>query len=321
MLNRCRFLLLALLFSVFGREYLHSEQIYSDRAEIPDKFKWNFALFYEDFASWEADLNTAKSVQSELMSLRGRLGQGPEVLLRAMELSDQIGLLLTRTFGYVSMLRDIDMRNNEVQERYGQMMAFYATLSADLSWFNPEILTIPEEQMRSWLSETPSLSPYRFGLLDAYRTGEYTLDANGERLLGLHGRVRRAPGEIYNALTNADGERPEVELSNGERVTVTPGLYGKVLNQYPDWEDRKRVQTAWMKQFENRRNTFASIYAGVLGQGWVEAESRGYESTLRMELNANAIPVEVVENLIQASKDGAPQLQRYHNLRDRKSVV
>lgn len=317
MLDRCRLLFLPVLFSVFGWGFLHAEKVFADRDEIPDKFKWSLDLFYEDFASWEADLNTAKSVQSELMSLRGRLGQSPEVLLHAMELSDQIGLLLTRTFGYVSMLRDIDMRDNEVQERYGQMMAFYAKLSADLSWFNPEILTIPEEQMRSWLAETPSLSPYRFGLLDAYRTGEYTLDANGERLLGLHGRVRRAPGEIYNALTNADGERPEVELSNGDSVTVTPGLYGKALNQYPDGEDRKRVQAAWMKQFEERRNTFASIYAGVLGQGWVEAESRGYESTLQMELNANAIPVEVVENLIQAAKNGSSQLQRYHDLRKR----
>jgi oligoendopeptidase F len=72
-----------------------------------------------------------------------------------------------------------------------------------------------------------------------------------------------------------------------------------------------------MQQFEDRQNTFASIYEGVLKQGWALAESRGYPSTLEMELNADNVPVEVVESLVEAARDGAEVLQRYHHMRQR----
>jgi oligoendopeptidase F len=288
---------------------------WSDRSEIPARYKWDLTLFYENWESWEADLDRATAVYETLNTYRGRLGESPETLLEAMQLSDEGGMLFTKVFGYVALKRDVDTRDNDTQARFGQVMSAYSKVRARLSWMSPELLAIPEERMRSWVVENDGLAPYRFSLLDTYRTGQYTLSADGERLLSLHGKVRRVPGEVHSALTNADGERPEVELTSGERITITPGIYGKALNQFTDASDRRKVQEAWMAQYEERRNTFAAIYAGVLGQGWAEADSRGYASTIEMALTENAIPFEVIENLIRSARDGALHLQRYHAIR------
>lgn len=290
---------------------------FESRDEVPAAYKWDFSLFYPDWEAWEADLVKMEELYARAENYRGRLHEGPGILLEARQLFDEAGMISTRLWGFAGQRRDVDTRDNFVRGQVGKLLAAYSRISASLSWFTPELLTIPRETMTDWIDATPELEPYRFGIMDSYRTGEYTLDAEGERLLSLHGKVRRAPADIFSSLTNADGDRPEVTLSDGTTITVTPGMYSKALNTYRNPEDRKAVQVAWMRQFEDRQNTFASIYGGVLQQGWSLAESRGYGSTLEMELDENNIPLEVVESLVETARDGSDALQRYHQMRQR----
>jgi oligoendopeptidase F len=284
---------------------------------IPANQKWNMDLFYPSWEAWEADLAKAESLYTELAGYKGRLAEGPETLREGLNLSDSAGIMLDRLYGFVAQSRDLDTRNNEVQAYYGKMLQTWSRIGVMLSWIDPEILTIPEGTMTRWLDENPDLEPHRFGLLDTYRTGKFTLDETGEKLLSLHSPVRGSASQIYRALTNTDGDRPEVELESGETVTVTPGVYGKALSVYKNPEDRRTIQEAWMKQFENRSNTFASIYNGVVQQNWALAQSRGYESSLQMKLNRNDIPESVVTSLVEAARSGAHELQRFHKLRQK----
>jgi oligoendopeptidase F len=289
--------------------------VYSSREEIPASHKWDLDLFYPGWGEWEADVERMESLYMGLAAYRGRLAEGPEVLLEMLRLSDQAGEIGSRVWGFVSMSRDIDMRDNGARARHGQLMGVYARTGPALSWISPEILTIPRETMLEWLDRVPGLAPYRFGLMDTYRTGEYTLDAEGERLLNLHGNVRRTAREVHGALTNADVEQPEIILADGRPFTVTAGSYRMALNTMRDPRDRRAVQEAWTRQFAARRNTFAAIYSGILAQGWATGEARGYPSTLAMRLDRNNIPEAVVTSLIAAARDGAHALQRYHHLR------
>lgn len=288
---------------------------YSDRSEIPERFKWDLSLYYPGWKEWQADVEAVDAVYRELAGFEGRLGEGPDVLLEALKVADRGGLLLTKVFGYVAQMRDLDTRDNEVQSRFRELIALYSRIMTRTSWLDPEILQIPRETMEAWISGTPGLGTYRFNLMDTYRTGHYTLDHEGERLLDLHGKVRQLPRDIYSSLTNADGDRPEVLLADGSSFTVTPGTYRAALNRKASSADRFTIQKAWMEQFRERRNTFAAIYNGVLQQGWTLAESRGYPSTIEMKLNGNNIPLEVVTNLVEAARQGAGELQRYHRLR------
>jgi oligoendopeptidase F len=288
-----------------------------DRQSIPANQKWNMDLFYPSWDAWEADMVTAEALYTEMAGYKGRLGEGPEILGKVLELSDSAGILLDRLYGFSAQFRDLDTRNNEIRAKYGKMIQTWSRIGAMLSWIDPEILTIPEETMKQWIDENPDFEPHRFGLMDTYRTGKFTLDEKGEKLLSLHSPVRGSAGQIYRSLTNADGDRPVVELTSGETVTVTPGVYSKALSVYKDPEDRRTIQEAWMKQYEKRSNTFASIYNGVVQQNWALAQSRGYESSLQMKLNRNDIPEAVVTSLVEAARSGAHELQRYHKVRQK----
>ena len=290
---------------------------YETRETIPAQFKWDFSLFYPDWDAWKADMVRMEALYEEMATYQGRLAEGPQTLITVLNLSSEAGLLGTKVWGYLSARRDVDMRENEPQQRYRELLAVYARIGPKLSWISPEILTIPQETMLEWVDAHPELEPHRFGLMDTYRTGEFTLDAEGERLLSLHSRVRGTARDIYQTLTGADVERPDVRLSNEETLELSAGVYAKALNVYENPADRRTVQEAWMEQFKERRNTFASIYNGVLNQGWALAQSRGYESTLAMELNGNDIPHAVVESLVETARSGSAEVQRYHHLRQR----
>jgi oligoendopeptidase F len=69
--------------------------------------------------------------------------------------------------------------------------------------------------------------------------------------------------------------------------------------------------------FGARRNTFASIYNGVLHRDWFQARARGYATTLDAALFGNAIPADVVTTLIAEGRAGVAPFQRYHRLRKR----
>jgi oligoendopeptidase F len=298
---------------------LHGEKesplVYESRDQIPEKYKWNMSLLHESWEDWEAGLERMESLYMQMLDYKGRLSEGPDVLLEILRLSDEAGKQSYFSYGYPSQLSDLDGQDNVAREALGKVLAVYSRIGSNLSWISPEILTIPESTMIQWIDETPALEIYRFELLDTYRTSEHTLDEAGEKLLSFHSVVRNTPEEIFDALTNADGERPEVTLSDGEVLKLTSGSYGKILNTERNPADRRLVQEKWMEQFIDRRNTFAAIYSGVLNQGWGLAQSRGYESTLKMKLDRNNIPTEVVTSLVEAARACSVDLQRYQALR------
>ena len=312
-LLRSQLLLIATSSVVFGEDTYN----FASRDEIPATYKWDFTLFYPDWEAWETDLVRMEELYGQAKSYSGRLHEGPEVLLEAYELFEKAGKVSIRLWGYAGLMRDVDTRDNLVRGQVGKLLGAYSRIGTSLSWFTPELLTIPRDTMVEWIDATPELEEYRFGLMDTYRTGKHTLDAEGERLLSIHGKVRGTASDVFSSLTNSDGDRPEVVLSDGTTVTVTPGSYSEALTTYRNPVDRRAVQNAWMQQFEDKQNTFASIYDGVLKQGWSLAESRGYASTIEMQLDGNNIPIEVVESLVEVAKEGSPALQRYHQMRQR----
>jgi oligoendopeptidase F len=318
MFKICSFLLIASLPGFTLHAVADAETavpVFESREAIPKTHKWDMELFYPSWEAWDVDLHKAEGIYEEVMGYKGRFSEGPATLLETLQLMDQGGILLDRLFGYAAQMRDLDTRDNTVQAQFGRMIQTWSRIGAQLSWIDPEILSLPRETMEAWIDSTPGLEPYRFGLIDTYRTGEFTLDEDGERLLSLHSQVRGSPRQIYSALTNADGDQPVIKLSDGEDLTVTAGTYSKVLSTNRNSADRKAVQKARMEQFNHRRNTFAALYNGVVQQNWALTQSRGYESSLEMNLNRNDIPVEVVTSLVAAAREGADQLQRYHNVR------
>jgi oligoendopeptidase F len=288
-----------------------------NRADIAESDKWNLDDIYPDWEAWERAKAELDRLIGEYAALKGTLGQGPERLVKAFRLNDELGQLAYKAYFYPSLRHDEDQRDNSVNARKQQIQAVLARWQEATSWFSPELLTIPIETARGWLASHADLAVYRFAIEEVYRQQEHVLDEQGEKLLSLSSRLSAAPSESYSALSTADAKFPEIKLSTGETVTMSYGQYRAVVATNRHQADRRAAFLAHYGTFQQNINTYAALYHSVCQRDWFHARSRGYASTLDAALHGNAIPRSVVENLIAATRAGVEPLRRYHRLRRR----
>ncbi len=286
-----------------------------NREEIPDAYKWNLADIYADWPSWEADLGALHRRIDEYAELKGTLANGPDRLLAAFQLNDSLGQLAYKVYFFAALKHDEDQRDNAVNARRQQVEALLARWQQAVSWFSPELLTIPIETIRSWMDASAELATYRFAVEEVFRQQEHVLDEHGERLLSLSSRLSGAPHEVYQALSTADAKFPEITLSTGETITASYGQYRAVLSRNRNQADRREAFFAHHRTYEAALNTYASLYHAVCQRDWFHARSRGYKTTLEAALHGNNIPRAVVDNLIATTRAGVEPLRRYHRLR------
>jgi oligoendopeptidase F len=288
-----------------------------DRSEIPERFKWNLSHIFPDWDAWQAAYADLEAKIAQYAALQGTLAQGPDRLLAALKLADDIGQLTYKVWYFASLRYDEDQRDNEINARRQQVQILFAKQSQASAWFNPELLKIPLATVQHWMAEDATLAVYRFAVEDLYRQQEHVLDDKGEHLLSLASRFSTTPYDAYAALSTADIKHPTVELSTGERATLTYGQYRAILATNRNQEDRARAFAAFHEVYQASVNTYASLYNGVLQRDWFHAQARGYTSTLEAALHGDNIPTSVVENLIETTKAGTEPLRRYHRLRKR----
>lgn len=288
-----------------------------NRSEIPDRFKWNVGDIFESWDAWDAGYKQLESGVDQYAALKGTLAGGPEHLLRAFRLAEDLGQLAYRVWYYPSLQYDEDQRNNTINARRQQVQILFARWKQAESWFSPELLKIPLETIRAWMDQAPPLQLYRFAIENLYRQQEHVLDEAGERLMSLSSRLASAPNDAYWALSTADTKFPAITLSTGEQVTVSYGQYRAILATRREQSDREKAFTVFHETYKASLNTYASLYNGVCQRDWFQARARGYTSTLEAALHGDNIPTSVVENLIDTTRAGVAPLRRYHTLRKR----
>jgi oligoendopeptidase F len=286
-----------------------------DRAEISERYTWDLGHIYPDWDAWQSDLDRLQELMDSYQSLKGTLSEGPQRILEASRLSDELGQLAYRVYQYPGLMQSQDTRDNAVQGRLEQVRLALAAFRQATAWYTPELLEIPEGTMQGWLDETAELAPYRFGIEESYRMQLHVLDEDGERLLAFASTFAGTPAQTYSMLADADVKFPTITLSDGSEMVASHANYSQGLHTLRDQDDREKLFKAHFTVYDDYPNTYAAIYNGVLQKDWFTARSRRYESALEAKLDDDNIPVAVVEKLIETARNGGGPLQRYHRMR------
>src|SRR5262245_58524015 len=156
-----------------------------ERTEIPDRFKWNLSHIFPDWDAWQRTYDVLDRKIAEYAALEGTLAQGPEKLLAALLLADEIGRLEYLVWYFATLKYDEDQRNNEINDKRQQIHVLIAKAVQATAWFNPELLRIPLPTVQQWMAANSELAVYRFAIEELYRQQEHVLDAKGEHLISL----------------------------------------------------------------------------------------------------------------------------------------
>ncbi len=245
-----------------------------NRAEIHERFKWDVRDIFESWEAWDAAYKQLEAGVERYALLKGTLGQGPENLLKAFRLSEDLGQLAYRVWYYPSLQYDEDQRDNTVNARRQQVQILFARWKQAESWFSPELLQIPLQTVRTWMDQNEALRLYRFAIENLYRQQEHVLDDAGERLMSLTSRLASAPNEAYWALSTSDAKFPTLTFSDGEELQITYGTYRAILATKPEQGDREKAFTAFHELYKASLNTYATLYNAVCQRDWFQARAR-----------------------------------------------
>jgi oligoendopeptidase F len=313
--NLCQCLLLVLTVSpLFSQS--NSGDV-PERADIPDRYKWDLSSFYPDTTAWEQDLKQAEAEIKQLALMQDSACSSAEDLLEFLTLRDTASNRLDRISAYTALLRDEDMRESEPQALYDRSRSLYIKAGEATAWFRPVFLTLPSETWEKWRREVPRLGTYDHFVANLLRQRDHVLNTREEELLAMTGKLAATPQQAFSMLTNADLKFPKVEDPDGNLIELSEGRYG-VLLKSSNRDFRKRVFKQIMKTYLQYRNTISATLAGSIHGDVFRARARNYDSALHAALAPDNVPIDVYKNLVATIHKHFPKLHRYIELRRRE---
>lgn len=287
-----------------------------NRNEISSEYKWDLSHIYPDWESWEKDILVMQNMMIEYSELKGKIGLSADNLAKAFTLSEQMGAVVAKISYYPGLMRAADGTDQSVMAKMMMLGQIYTQFAANSVWFTTEFFEIPKDTVTTWITENAILQRFSLEIESIYRSQQYILSEECEKLLTQYAPVISSPSTIYSQLTTADKKYPEITLSTGEKIILSNTNYSKIMkNEALTSEDRKLAYYTFNNGFTNIQNTLAAIYDSIGRQQVVTAQSRKYESVLHMHLFGNKIPVSVYENLVKTTRLNTKDLQRYLQLK------
>ena len=291
-----------------------------ERDDIDPAYKWDLSDMYASTAAWEADRDRFIDALPGLEQYRGQLGTDGPTLLTAIESIQGVETIIANLYVYAGLRSYEDTRVSENAARYSEAQSLYARYQQALSYFTPELLTIPEEALSQFIADTPALALYRHYFDETARMRPYTLSEAEEKLLAMASDPLDKFDSVFTAIDSSDLQFGTVVDSDGNEIELTNSRYGAFLHS----TDRRLREDAWkglFSAYKTLNHTLAANYEGHVKSRVFFARARGFESRLDQATYTNAIPIDVFNNLIETARAGSAPLQRYLKLRERQLGV
>ncbi|MDB6352550.1 oligoendopeptidase F [Trichococcus sp. K1Tr] len=284
------------------------------RADVPETSTWDLTAIFATDEAFEKALDELAGAVPFVKALQGSIGSSSQSLLKGIEEVLKINQKLERVYVYSHLKNDQDTADNLYQNLHDKAISILTSVSEATSWFEPEILEIPEDELEKYLAENEQLQPYAH-LLDSLTSArEHVLSAREEELLAGAGEIFAAPSKTFSVLNNADITFPTVKNEEGQDVQLTHGLYGQLMES-PDREVREGAFKALYQTYEGLKNTFATTLSTNVKAHNYKAKVHKYESARAAALANNHIPEAVYDTLLQVVNEHLPLLHRYVDLR------
>ncbi len=284
------------------------------RSEIAVEDTWRLEDIFASDEVWEQEFQEVKSLIPGAKEFQGKLGESSDTLYRALQYQDQLLERLGKLYAYSHMRFDQDTTNSFYQGLDDRMKNLYSQAASSLAFIVPELLSIEEEKVNSFLAEKEELKLYEHSLEEINRQRPHVLTAEQEALLAEASEVLGASGNTFSTLNNADLEFPCIKDENGEEVEVTHGRFSRFLES-ADQRVRHDAFKAVYDTYGKFRNTFASTLSGNVKKDNFYARVRNYSSARHAALSENNIPESVYDNLVSTISEQLPLLHRYVKLR------
>lgn len=284
------------------------------RSEVEEHLTWDLSKVFATDAEFDQAFEEVASKLEKVGALKGTLGKSATAFFDGIEFVLNLYRDLETVYVYSHLKNDQDTTNTLYQGIHARANSLAAKVSEAAAWFEPEILSLSDEEIRTFFNENPKLEGYKHFIENITSSREHVLTSKEEALLAGAGEIFSASSNTFSILNNADLTFPVVKNEEGEDVQLSHGVYGQLLES-TNREVRKAAYKQLYTVYHQFRNTLASTLSAHVKVHNYNAKVRNYSSAREAALSSNHIPEAVYDTLLSVVHKHLPLLHRYVALR------
>ena len=285
-----------------------------NRNEVKLEDTWDLTSIFESDASWDQEFEAVSEAMSEIEGLKGNITKSDISLLESLKLRDSLTHRLELLYVYAHLRFDTDTTDATYQNMNGKIMSLVSKFSAAFSFFNTEILSANEQTVRGYLDTNEALALYKHEFDILFKNRPHILSDKEERIMASMGEVMSTPSQVFGMINNADIKFPDVTNDEGEKVPLSHGRFGLLLES-KNRDVRKEAFYGMYDTFSNLNNTLASTLNGQVKAHNVSANLRNFDSARHAALFGNHIDESVFDALLKGIHDNIGLMHDYVDLR------
>ena len=222
---------------------------------------WNLECLCKNDMEFEARLDEIKELVEKVKDYNGKMCEEEGFkgfYLLNLELEEKLG----PTYMYAHLLSDLDKRDVNNAAKVSKCISLLNKFGVYASFEEPEVLALGYEKAISFINNNKEIEQFRFHIENMFRKAEHILDAKSEKLLSIVNPAMNVGGDMYSALTVADGKSEKIKI-NSNVVEVTQGNWRSLIEGEKDAKNRKKIFESLYKFYEEHKNAYAKIYEGI----------------------------------------------------------
>lgn len=284
------------------------------RSELSEEMTWDLTKVFKNNQEFEQAFKDLEKKIQEISDLKGSLGDGSQSFLNAIECMLNVYRKIEVIYVYAHLKNDQDTANTENQGLYARASSLLTQVGEAISWFEPEVLTLSDEQIETYFKENSKLDVFKHFIDNILADRSHVLSADQEALLAGASEIFGASSNTFSILNNADLKFPVIEDENGKKIQLTHGVYGQLMENI-DRSVREAAFKGLYSVYEQFSNTFASTLSAHVKMHNYKAKVHHYSSARAASLSNNHIPESVYDILVDVVNKHLPLLHRYVKLR------
>lgn len=287
-----------------------------NREELSENLTWDLTKIFANDQEFDEKYQELSEELTQAEKYKGTLANGATAFLNALEFVLDVYRKIEVLYVYAHLKNDQDTANTTYQALHSRAGSLMAKVGESVSWLEPEVLQLSDETIWSYFEEEPKLEIYRHFVQQMVDNRAHVLSADQEALLAGAGEIFGASSSTFSVLNNADLVFPTITGENGEKIQLSHGVYGQLLES-TDRSVREAAFKGLYEVYEQFRNTFASTLGAHIKGYNFKAKARHYHSAREASLSNNHVPESVYDTLVEVVNKHLPLLHRYMELRKR----
>lgn len=286
------------------------------REELPEELTWDLTKIFSSDQEFDEKCQELTEELKLSDSYKGILANKASSFLAALEYVLSVYRKVELIYTYAHLKNDQDIGNTTYQSQYSRASSLLTKVNEAVSWYEPEVLELTDEEIWQFFEEEPKLAIYRHYIKQIVNDRAHVLTSAQESLLSGAGEVFSSSSDIFSVLNNADLEFPTITREDGKPIQLSHGVYSQLLEN-TDRTVREAAFKGLYSVYKQFKNTFASTLSTHIKGYNYKAKVRHYYSAREASLRNNHITENVYDTLVEIVNKNLPLLHRYMELRKR----